>query len=138
MTWQWMTGTGAEYRMFYPGSVQVADLKDSPGVNTARERFYAINSGATCGKALQPYTYEYEFGLSGLWNAGANPTRQFIGSYLVEILQLSNNTAQFIVSNCTSFNSTTYHIFTSWDRGDFSWPGGNMYQIYTWTEPIRR
>ena len=101
-------------------------LRSSPGVNTARDRFYKLNKSH----------YDYTFGLSGLKNAGLNPIEQFVGSYSVDIT-VQGDVLQYTISNTTSFSSFDYHITPSswnWSSG----PMGNFDQTYIFTEPLKK
>jgi hypothetical protein len=135
MFFGWLTGTGPDNRTFGPGSNQVNDMMNAPGVNKAREYFYRKNA-EKCGTALDPLTnYRAGFGLKGLWNAGLNSTQQFVGDYRIDITPNQNGTITFNLTNTTSMTSFLYGLGPSWSRSTFG-PGGNMSQTYTWTEPL--
>jgi RHS repeat-associated protein len=147
MFWDWITGTGPDVRTFGPGSNQVIDLMDAPGVKKAREAFYQKNAARflearnPCEESpsLQPLTnYDPGFGLKGLWQAGFDPTEQFVGNYRVDIIPTADGSSiEFVITNTTSMTSFLYGIGPSWSRAAFR-PGGNMTQTYTWKEAIRR
>lgn len=118
---------------FGPGTNQVNDMKDAPGVQKARDAFYQKNAGKTCGDREPLTNYGAGFGLSGLWNAGLDPTEQFVGSYRVDITPNSDGTININLSNSTSFTSFSYGAGPSWNGG----PGGTQSQNYHWTEPGR-
>jgi hypothetical protein len=136
---QWITGTGPANRTFGPGSNQVNDMKNAPGVQAARNFFYQKNAGADCCE--YPHyksvtNFAAGFGLKGLLKAGFNSTQQFVGNYRIDIIPNNSNcTMTFILTNTTSMTSFLYGLGPSWGRSSFG-PGGNMRQTYTWTEPI--
>ena len=81
--------------------------------------------------------YAADFGLKGLWNAGLNPTQQFVGSYRVDISVNGDGTATFTLTNVTSMTSLLYGYGPSWNRfAHFPTPGGNVTETFHWTEPI--
>ena len=143
----WLTGTGPDVRTFSPGSNQVTDLMDAPGVKKAREAFYAKNAAKILGSRdpcdqspnLEPLlNYSPGFGLKGLWQAGFDPTEQFVGNYRVDVIPTPDGSSiRFLITNTTSMTSFLYGIGPSWGRSAFR-PGGNMTQTYTWTEAIKR
>ncbi|MEO6844892.1 MAG: hypothetical protein ABI184_06945 [Ginsengibacter sp.] len=82
-------------------------MRNSHGVNTLRNLYYT--KGIT--------RYQYNFGLSGLKDAGLNPIEQFIGSYSVFVSSnIEGGVLQFTITNTTSLRSADYHITpTSWN-----------------------
>jgi hypothetical protein len=133
---EWLTGSGQEYRTFGPASNQVKDMMNAPGVNRAREAFYKKNEGR-CGTPEPLTNFNPGFGLEGLWQAGLNPTQQFVGNYRIDITPNPDRTITFNLTNTTSMTSFTYGLGPSWDRSILR-PGGNMTQTYTWKEPFRK
>ncbi len=127
MTAGWLFGVGDDRRLFMNDRVANA-MRNSPGVNTARDRFYKLNKSH----------YDYTFGLSGLKNAGLNPIEQFVGSYSVDIsANLEGGFLQFTITNLTSLRSADYHITpTSWNISP-GYPMGNFNQAFIFTEPLR-
>ncbi len=136
MTADWVLGRGASDRSFGSGSVQVDDMNDAPGVNAARDRFYAKNADAIAtGGALQPVqNWRASFGIWDILKT-ISPTQQFVGSYRVDIYPSGSN-MQFTLTNNSSFKSLSYGQAPAWERSSFG-PGGNMRQIYKWSEPIK-
>ena len=135
----WALGAGSEQRVFVPPSNQVADLQGAPEVNRAREFFMKKNAGNIANdKPLDAVTnFRGKFGLVGLAKARTNSTQQFVGSYSVDIRPVQNGMVRFTVTNTTSFKSLAYGVAPDWQRRSYPTPGGNMTQVYTWTEPIR-
>jgi len=138
MTYDWATGQGADNRVFGPGSIQVTDMMDAPGVNGARDLFYKKNAAALASgnyDSLQSVTnYSAKFGLTELFTT-SSPTQQFVGSYRVDVLTVNGGAdLQFVVTNNSSFQSFGYGVAPAWERSSFG-PAGNMRQTYTWTEP---
>ena len=134
MFFQWTTGTGDEYREYGPEDIQTRNMMDSSGVNEARSRFYAKNSGK-CSESWESETYDYQFGLNGLWRAGLDPTEQYVGGYTVQVTSQPDGTVKYEVENRTSLPSFLYHLpgIPDYGRSDFQF-AGNMFQTYTWTE----
>lgn len=128
--WKWATGQPMPTD-FGPGTNQVNDMMDAPGVQKAKEAFYKKNDGK-CGGGQEPLTnYKADFGLKGLWNAGLDPTEQFVGSYRVDITPNPDGSININLTNSTSFTSLSYGIGPSWNGGS----GGTQTQNYHWTEP---
>ena len=86
MATDWAIGSGPSTRVFGPGSIQVIDMMDAPGVNGARELFYQKNAYAIAsGGELEAVTnYGAKFGLWDLFTT-SSPTQQFVGSYRVDV-----------------------------------------------------
>jgi RHS repeat-associated protein len=137
MTFDWATGSGPSDRYFGPGTDQVNDLMDSPGVERARNYFYSKNAA---GGQLQDVTnYAARFGLSGLVAAGTSPIAQFVGSFGVDITPVASEDAdylRFTVTNNSSMRSFAHGIGPAYERSTFG-PGGNMRQTYEWYEQRR-
>ena len=134
MTFQWATGTGQERRVFGPETPQANDMRDAYRVNKARE-LYREKNALTCGPGrVGVDNYRGSFGLLDLlWRAGLDPTEQFVGSYRVDIMPNADGSATYVITNTTSLQSLLYGVGPSYGRSTFR-PGGNMTQIYTWTE----
>jgi hypothetical protein len=138
MTADWATGRGADTRVFGPGSIQVIDMMDAPGVNDARAFFYNKNSAAIASGSygsLQSVTnYGASFGLTDLFT-NSSPTQQFVGSYRVDVWPVNNGSdVMFVLNNNSSFKSFGYGVAPAWERSTFG-PAGNMRQTYWWIEP---
>jgi RHS repeat-associated protein len=131
----WMFGRGPEQKVFVPPSNEVNDLKHAPEVDRARQFFLKKNAQNIAHKQpLQSVTnFKGKFGLPGLAKAGTNSTQQFVGSFSVDIRPQPNGTVRYTVTNTTSFKSLMYGVAPDWNRSTFS-PGGNVDQVYTWTE----
>ncbi|HLZ51002.1 MAG TPA: RHS repeat-associated core domain-containing protein [Candidatus Acidoferrum sp.] len=129
MTWEFASGTGPQSRDFGPDSVQVQSLKNSPGINKARDYF---NS-----HGCQPIPNGgHPFGLKGLWQSGLDPTLQFVGSYDWTAYPNSNGTVTFTVTNDTSLTSLLYQAGVPSHSRDSFGPFGTTTQTYHWTEPM--
>ena len=142
-----MNGSGPLSRTFRQGSVQAAEMRFAPGVNGARN---LLCSKFNAGNRNPDVTdYGARFGLLGPFRAWRNATRQFVGSYNVNIHGNGDGTATFFISNATTMESLLYHIpgVPSYERNainqdlsrvgvSLSLPGGNMYQTITWTETL--
>lgn len=140
MAVDWAIGRGEGTRVFGPGSIQVVDMMDAPGINSARDFFYKKNAaalGTGLYDSLQPVTnYGASFGLSDLLTT-SSPTQQFVGSYRIDIWPVNNGgDLMFVLNNNSSFKSFGYGIAPAWERSTFG-PAGNMRQTYWWTEPRR-
>jgi RHS repeat-associated protein len=136
MAWDWASGTGPSSRTYGSGSSPVNEMMNAPGVQAARQLYdqkNKNNKGCDCKDALPVTNFAASFGLSGLWNAGLNPTQQFVGSYRVDIYPEPGCKKKIVISNTSSFRSFAYGIFPDWARSTFG-PMGNMSQTYSWTE----
>jgi RHS repeat-associated protein len=133
----WLQGRGPEHRVFVPPSNEVKDLQHAPEVNRARQFFLHKNAQNIANKQpLQPVTdFKGKFGLTGLVKAGTNSTQQFVGSFSVDIRPEPNGTVRYTVTNTTSVTSLMYGLVPDHSRSSFS-PGGNVDQVYTWTERV--
>ncbi|MDD5707848.1 MAG: hypothetical protein PHR35_18165, partial [Kiritimatiellae bacterium] len=130
-----MNGTGAKIRIYGPGSNQVNDMMNAPGVNQARDYFYHKNRYTNSPMAVTDYAAR--FGLSGALMAGVNSTRQFVGSYDVNIYPINNGREiRFILYNNTSLKSLAAGLLGSYERVDEFGLCGNMREYFTWTEPV--
>jgi RHS repeat-associated protein len=141
MATDWATGSGPDIRVFGPGSIQVVDMMDAPGVNSARDFFYDKNATAIASgsyDSLQAVTnYAASFGLTDLFTT-SSPTQHFVGSYRIDIWPVNNGSdLMFVLSNTSSFRSFAYGIAPDWSRSTFG-HGGNMQQTFWWTEPRRQ
>jgi len=137
MTSDWLFGDGPESRSFYNDDVAGA-MKNAWRVNQAREFFYNKYKGASSLKGASVTNFQGSFGIQGLLRAGVDPIEQFIGSYTVNIYASPNGKElTFVLWNNSSTKSLLYGIGPAWGRESFE-PGGNMYQNYIWTEPIRK
>lgn len=118
-TCSWIGGNNI--KVMYTNDVITDALRTSPGIKKAYEDYLTI--GKTRG--------HYDFGLKGLWNAGSDPVKQFVGSFNYEIINI-DGTLQFTVTNQTSFASASYHLWPykwNWNSG----PMSNFTQIYIFT-----
>jgi hypothetical protein len=105
-------------------------------VATARDFFYTKNHGRSVNALLPVTDYGAKFGPKEVLLAGANPTRQFVGSFTFNIKPDQNGFLQFDLFNRTSMTSLTYGYGPSWSRGPIIYNFGNMDQYYTWFEAV--
>ena len=132
MTSDFITGQGQYPRDFGPDSVQVQSLKNSVGVNKARN-WYRTHGCDSSGNPL-PRTGGHKFGLKGLMDSGLDPTLQFVGSYDWKISPNADGTLTFTVTNDTSLTSLLYQVgMPSHNRSAFG-SFGRIRQMYHWTE----
>ena len=117
MTLQFFLGLGQAHT-FGPNSVESAQMSSSPGVEEAISHYESI------GRASGRFT----FGLKGLFGAGINPTRQFVGSYNYTISP-GRNGFTVTLKNVTSFTSLMYGMAPDWQRSTFR-PLGDIGQTY--------
>lgn len=130
MTRDWALGNGADVRVFGPGSIQVTDMMDAPGVNGARELLYSTNAQSVTN-------YRASFGLIDYLTT-SSPTQQFVGSYRVDVFTVNQGAdLMFVLNNNSSFKSLSYGAGPAWERSTLG-PGGNMRQTYWWIEPRRQ
>jgi len=135
MTWAWATGQAPDNQVYGPDSNQTKDMMNAPGVQKAIDFFNKKNAGRSrCDQ--QPVThYDVPFGIKGLWNAGTNPTRQFVGTYSVDIYPNANGTISVQVNNTTSMTSLLYGAYPNSLNPPNGYPMGNSSQQYDWTQP---
>jgi hypothetical protein len=98
MTANWLAGTGATNYDFGPNSVQSQQMMDAYGLAQNVSNFLA--GGASSGNQ--------NFGLSGLFSTGLNPTAQFVGSYHWR-MALSDTNLNITITNTTTKFSAFYH-----------------------------
>jgi RHS repeat-associated protein len=135
MGWAWLTGTAPPNAVYGPLTNQSQDMMQSPGVQNAINYFNQKNAGK-CPSQWSPVTnYDYSFGLKALWQAGLNPTQQFVGSYSVNISPNANGTLDVQVNNTTSMTSFFYGIYPNAWNPPNGWPMGNASQQYNGTLP---
>lgn len=114
----------------------MADLQNSPAVEKVREK--VTMTGEDASGILKFGVTEYLF--------ADTPTEQFVGSYSVSATVNPDGTVTFTVTNTTSMGSLLRYIealsgglidtdWTSYDRDIFG-PGGNLKQLYKWTEEL--
>jgi hypothetical protein len=140
MTYDWASGSGASTRVFGPGSIQVIDMMDAPGVNGARDLYYQKNAAALASGdygALQPVTnFSAKFGLIDYLTT-SSPTQQFVGSYRVDVYPVNGGRdVMFVLNNNSSLRSFLYGVGPAYERSTLG-PAGNMRQTYWWTESKR-
>ena len=141
MSWQWLTGTGADNRVLGPQSNQALDMRDAPGVNAAREFYKQKFSGDIASSALPDLSgknvtnYSAKFGVREfvLATVDLDATEHFIGSYRVDVYGQKGGVIRFELTNNSSFKSFAYGVLPDWERSQFS-PMGNMRQAIIWTE----
>ena len=107
MTSDFITGQGQYPRDFGPDSVQVQSLKNSVGVNKARN-WYRTH-GCDSSEIPCPERAGTNF-LKGLMDFGLDPTLQFVGSYDWKISPNADGTLTFTVTNNTSLTSLLYQV----------------------------
>jgi hypothetical protein len=154
-----VTGTGPEVTFHGPDDAMTQQLMNAPGVNAARDWYYAEDSttltnfkgsfGLIGGE--EPYSVLgiQVVGWDGLLSARSDMTRQFVGSYRVDIVPVAGGQLMFMVTNQTTVRSLFYQLPTvqAYGRSD-PWAGapslpyggnagGTTYQMYYWTEPLR-
>ena len=132
---QWVAGAAPAHQGFGPDTNQTQDLMNAPGVNGARSLYYGKNTSTGADTQQAVTNYNASFGLPGLWDAGSNSTRQFVGKYSVDIFPNRDGTLSFQVHNVTSLTSFLYGLWPDYLNPPGGWPGGNYEQMYYWTEP---
>jgi hypothetical protein len=139
MFFDWALGLGPDTATYRTGSIQVAQINGSPGVQKARDAWFDKNRQHIdvegCHNLESLTNFAYRFGAGGLRDAGGNARRQFVGSFMTSIYPMDDGSAVFQVYNMTSMNSFLYDHGPSWSRETFP-PGGNQVQTYTWTEQL--
>jgi RHS repeat-associated protein len=127
--------SGSCDRLYYNDNVALA-MQDAHGVNAARNYFYEKYNGQAISTESSVTNFKGSFGIPGLLRAGVDPVEQYIGSYRVDVLVVTNNNQNellFVITNTTSFESAAYGLPLDWNNG----PMGNCTQMYVFTEPIK-
>lgn len=143
MFFDWALGLGPWYTDYTEGTIQNTQMQQAPGIQGARDYFFYKNRNviASCQNLMSVTDFKVSFGLSGLIDAGGNATRQFVGTFYVDIVpdDYPVGTATFTVYNVTSLNSFLYHIPGVPKYGRAVAPyGGNTYQTFSWQEQVCR
>jgi RHS repeat-associated protein len=142
------TGLGPKATIAGPNDPRTRQMMNAPGVNFARDQFYRNNTGyytnfsAAFGvlagnTPLRVFRSTPVIGYDGFFG-GLNLTRQYTGSYRVDVLQGPGGRVNFYVTNSSSAQSLLYGLPLSYPRSDsMPTPGGTTSQTYYWTEPQR-
>jgi RHS repeat-associated protein len=132
----WALGMGSENRSFVNDNV-ANSLRSASKVNEARNFYYNKYKGAKNLAGTYVNGFSGKFGAKEFWRAGLNPVQQFIGTDRISIYNYDGKTLWFLITNKTSMNSFLYDQGPSWQRSTWS-PGGDMNQMYIFSEPIRK
>jgi RHS repeat-associated protein len=141
MYFKWAVGSGPEHRHSV-GGMHGRQLQNSIGVQQAREGYCRKNAHIRSASEAAAWTdggynfvrYQHPFrSVARFWNAGLIGTRQFVGSYDLEVHPTPGYGMRFRVTNTTSFESLLLGIGPEWDRSTFA-PMGNVTQSFEWTE----
>jgi hypothetical protein len=127
MTANWLAGTVATNYDFGPNSVQSQQMMDAYGLYTTTEIIaYLCDFGPNSVQSQQMMdayglaqnvsnflaggasSGNQNFGLSGLFSTGLNPTAQFVGSYHWR-MALSDTNLNITITNTTTKFSAFYH-----------------------------
>lgn len=100
---RFLLGTGPNYYGYEPTNSRTLAIKNSPGVEAAREKY---RKDGCVGLS----EFEYKFGLSGLLSSGLNAVRQQVGGYWVWVTPLQHGYAKFTVTNSLTAKSLLYHV----------------------------
>ena len=137
MLFDWSEGVGDENMAFINDRVALA-MSNAWMVNKARDYYYNVKyKGTQYVAGTYVDGYGGKFGVEGAWRAGLNPIQQFVGTFRTTIYNSDGKTLWFYVTNTTSMKSFLYDHGPEWKRSTWG-PGGNMNQIYIWSEPIRK
>lgn len=130
MFFEWVTGTGPSDREFGPNDYMTQGLRTSPDVDGARQKFIDQGGGTYSGGVWFAWD-----GKDGLYQAGTNMPRQFVGSFEVTITEKQNGDAEFVLSNTTSLRSFLYQIpvVENVERSTMH-PLSNKTQTFWWVE----
>jgi RHS repeat-associated protein len=142
LTGCFILGVGDEHKYYGPDDPITKSLRDAPKVNEARKMFLDKNAAnINNGMRLEPLTeFGGSFGLIGLAKAGLDISEQFVGSMDINIYPSEDGkTATFVINNSTSYESATYRMGTSYERGERSNDAfSTTRQTYTFSEPISK
>ena len=136
MTFDWGAGTGPKYRVFINDKI-AKSLSNSFRVNEARQFYYNKYTNSSSLVNTSVNGFKGSFGLEGLLRAGLDPVEQFVGTCRINIFNVDGNTLWFVLTNQTSMTSLLYDLGPSWNRSSLK-PGGNVFQMFIWSEPVKR
>ncbi|HKS80569.1 MAG TPA: RHS repeat-associated core domain-containing protein [Candidatus Acidoferrales bacterium] len=118
LTAEFFSGLGQGNQTFGPNTATAQVMAQSAGVQDALNQYTML--GTSSGL--------YTFGLVGLYEAGANPVAQFVGSFRWSISSAAGG-INLTVTNTTSFKSLTYDRGPQWQRSSsLPTPMGNIHQ----------
>jgi RHS repeat-associated protein len=138
-TMLWAAGLGKETRVLGMDDPNTRNMAGSIGVDKVRNAFCEKNRDRN---ELVPYVGAgIEFvnpahpirSANRFYNAGLNPTRQFVGSYNVDVYPGAGWSVNFVVTNRTSMSSLTGGALPSYSR-DVHPQGGTVEQRFVWRE----
>jgi len=129
--WRWVTGRGPSRICYGPGSLEVNEMKNSPGVNALRRDFYN-KGGANIarGQYSTPQAYKDLVRLSRWPYTDA----QVGGFDWATVTNNGNGTVTFDIPNLAGTQSFFHHMVPN--RKGTTGPMHNVYQRFTWTETI--
>jgi uncharacterized protein RhaS with RHS repeats len=124
-------GTGSDQRTYPLGSQELNEMRDSPGADALRKRFYAKGCKNT------------RFGYSTKQAAKdtlADPrywgdTSFQVGGFVANATLQNNGTVTYQINNYAGANSFFYHILPNAADGG---PLRTIYQDFQWNEPIEK
>jgi len=133
--WDWALGRGPRRRNYGPSDTETQEMENSPGAGKIRETFYRGNC-RTIKKRLAYGT------VPAYWDTIANPFTADLSSTATQVggfaggsgINNGNGTATFIIPNVAGTHSFFLHLVP--DRTSPTGPMSNIYQTFTWTEPI--
>ncbi|HXT38949.1 MAG TPA: RHS repeat-associated core domain-containing protein, partial [Candidatus Angelobacter sp.] len=132
--WDWALGRGGNNRNYNDGSTESGEMKNSPGGQAMRDKFYKggckdFNNGnygtgrAAWDTLVNPSTAD--------WSGTGAQVGGFGGATATDN---GNGTVTFCIPNVAGTHSFFYHIVP--DRSGTTGPGRNIKQTICWTEPI--
>ena len=129
----WLTGSLPSRITYDPASKQTTDMKQSPGADVMRDRFYGNGAQTTRNISYGTGVAYWDTIVTNPknWSSTALQVGGFGGA---SVVNNGDGTATFTIINVAGTKSFFYHIVP--DLSSPSGPMHNVTQTFIWTEPI--
>jgi len=132
--WDWALGRGKKNRNYGPNDQETWEMMFSPGADKVRDAFY--KSGCKGARGVSYGT------AAAYWDTVANPITADWSNTAAEVggfggasaVNNGDDTMTITIPNTSGTYSFFLHLVP--DRKSPTGPGSNIYQVFTWTEPI--
>ena len=132
--WDWVRGHGQKNRNYGLNDQETWELMFSPGAEKVRDAFY--KSGCNGARGVSYGTYE------AYWDTVANPLTADWSNTAAEVggfggasaVNNGDDTVTITIPNTSGTHSFFLHLVP--DVKSPTGMGSNIYQVFTWTEPI--
>ncbi len=131
--WSFLSGSGSDFRHYFPMELETLEMQNSPGVKKLRDKFKKggcksvkgsiYNTGeAAWDTILNPNTAD--------WTSTSVPVGGFEGA----AINNKNGTVTYRIVNISGRHSFFYHLPFVSDKKSHKGPMRNIYQFFQWTE----